>query len=122
GWLWGVRQIHRLLGCSSFDIIAYNLHRIPHSENVSFYIKQSRFARRLLKKNPWYAYLYKPFVHAVDSRRTLSHAHGIKPESIESEWGGRNESQYPLRIVSSGFGKRERLLDFQVTVYRLADE
>ncbi len=118
-WLWDTLKPREpirpntLLNTSDLDIFANNFERIPVEQNSEFYAKKSLVAKRMNAEMG--AALCASFITAMKSDPRLAQIYEEATPYIDREW------EYSLRIIPPGLRGSDdtRLLEFQVTVYRL---
>ena len=118
-WLWGTLQLGEpirpdaLLGNSIFSIFANNFKRIPVVQNGEFYVKKSSIVKRLKADSSLESPIYDPFIAAMKRDPQLEKIYEQAALYPDYEW------EHPLSIISPGQGDVSRLLEIQVTIYRL---
>ena len=118
-WLWDTLQLGEpirpgaLLGSSIFSILANNFRRIPVEQNGEFYAKKSSIVKRRKANLSLGSPIYDPFIAAMKSDPQLEKIYEQAELYPDYEW------EHPIRIVPPGQRDASRLLEFQVTIYRL---
>jgi hypothetical protein len=118
-WLWNVLQLSEpitqaaLLGRSIFSIYPHSFQRIPIELNGDFYTKKSSMVKRMKADASLESPIYDPFIHAMKINPQLEKIYEQAQYYSDYEW------EHPLNIVPPGHTNSSRLLEFQVTIYRL---
>jgi len=124
-WLWDTLKAGEpirpdaLLGKSVFNVFAQNFERIPADLNEEFYAKKSAIVKRMNAEKGSDLTLYAPFVAAMKADPRLENIYQQAALYPENEW------ENPIKITPPEFGsvadsdRGTRLLEFQVTNYRL---
>jgi hypothetical protein len=118
-WLWGTLQLTEpirpdaLLGRSIFSTFANNFKRIPLEQNAEFYAKKSSMVKRMKANSSLESPIFDPFITAMQRDLQLEKIYELASLYPDHEW------EYPLRIAPPGHIDNSRLLEFQVTIYRL---
>ena len=118
-WLWGTLQLGEpirpdaLLGNSIFSIFANNFKRIPVEQNGEFYAKKSSIVKRIKGNLSLGSPIYDPFIAAMKSDPQLEKIYEQAALYPDYEW------EHPFSIMPPGQRDNSRLLELQVTVYRL---
>jgi hypothetical protein len=124
-WLWDTLKAGEpirpdaLLGKSVFNVFAQNFERIPADLNEEFYAKKSAIVKRMNAEMGSDLTLYTPFVAAMKADPRLENIYQQAALYPENEW------ENPIKITPPEFGsvadsdRGTRLLEFQVTNYRL---
>jgi hypothetical protein len=121
-WLWdaiGYEEAIRpdaLLGGSSFNVLTGNLRRIPVEQNIELYMKTAGIVKRLDARLELGAPLYAPFIVAMNADANLARIYEAAPLHPAREW------EYHLKIAPPDSRQAGKLLEFQVTIFRLEDE
>ncbi len=121
-WLWdaiGYEETIRpdaLLGSSSFNVLTDNLRRIPVEQNIELYMKTAGIVKRLDARLELGAPLYAPFIVAMNADANLARIYEVAPLHPAREW------EYYLKIAPPDSRQAGKLLEFQVTIFRLEDE
>jgi hypothetical protein len=118
-WLWNTLQLTEsirpdiLLGRSIFSIYANNLWRIPIEQNSEFYTKKSSIVKRMKADSSSESPIYDLFIHAMKTNPQLKKMYEQAQHYPDNEW------ENPLSIMPPAHIETNRLLDFQITTYRL---
>jgi hypothetical protein len=118
-WLWDTLQPTEpirpdaLLGRSIFGIFANNLKRIPIKQNGEFYAKKSSMVKRMKADPSLESSFYDPFTVAMKRDPQLEKIYEQAALYSDNEW------EHPFSVMSPGQRDTSRLLEFQVTIYRL---
>ena len=118
-WLWDTLQLTEpirpdaLLGRSIFSIFANNFKRIPMEQNSEFYAKKSSMVKRMKADSSFEAPIYDAFITAMKRDPQLEKIYEQAALYPDYEW------EHPLSIISPGQRDVSRLLEIQVTIYRL---
>ncbi len=118
-WLWDTLQLGEpirpdaLLGSSIFSIFANNFKRIPVEQNGEFYAKKSSIVKRRKANLSLGSPIYDPFIAAMKRDPQLEKIYEQAALYPDYEW------EHPLSIIPPGQGDVSRLLEIQVTIYRL---
>ena len=118
-WLWDALKpgepVSRdaLLDTSAFNVFANNIERIPVEYNGEFYAKKSAVARRMNAEMG--SSLCASFITAMKSDPRLAQIYEQATPYTDREW------EYTLRIRPPSLSGSDdtRLLEFQVTIFRL---
>ena len=118
-WLWNTLQLAEpirpdtLLGRSIFSIYANNFQRIPIEQNSEFYEKKSSIVKRMKANSSLESPIYDRFINAMKTNPQLEKMYEQAQHYSDYEW------EHPFSIVPPAHIETSRLLDFQVTTYRL---
>jgi hypothetical protein len=119
-WLWDTLQLTEpirpdaLLGRSIFNIFTNNFKRIPLEQNGEFYAKKSSIVKRLKADSGLESPIYDPFIAAMERDPQLDKIYEQAALYPDNEW------EHPFNIMPpSQRDITNRLLEFQVTIYRL---
>ena len=118
-WLWDTLQLtepirpNALLGRSIFSIFANNFKRIPMEQNSEFYAKKSSIVKRMKADSSLELPDYDPFIVAMRRDPELEKMYDQAALYPDYEW------EHPFSIMPPGRIDTNRLLEFQVTTYRL---
>lgn len=102
-----------LLGRSIFNIFTNSFERIPIEQNVEFYSKKSSMVKRMKANSNVESSIYDNFIAAVEKEPLLEKIYEEVSLYPDKEW------EHPFSIIAPGHMGTSRLLEFQVTVYRL---
>jgi hypothetical protein len=118
-WLWNVLLLtepirpEALLGRSVFSIFANNFQRIPIEQNTEFYAKKTSMVKRSKTTSSFESHIYDSFITAMKRDPQLEEIYNQAALFSDDEW------EHPFNIVPPGNIDNSRLLEFQVTDYRL---
>jgi hypothetical protein len=121
-WLWNTLQFAEpirpdtLLGRSIFSIYVNNFQRIPTELNSEFYAKKSSIVKRMKANSSLELPIYDLFISAMKRDPQLEKMFEQASLYPDNEW------EHPFRIISPAHIDTSRLLEFQVTTYRLAGD
>jgi len=102
-----------LLGRSMFSIFSNSFERIPIEKNIEFYSKKSSMVKRMKTNANVESLIYDNFIAAMKTEPLLERIYEEALLYPDNEW------EHPLSILSPGHIGANRLLEFQVTIYRL---
>ena len=118
-WIWDVLKLSEpitpaaLLGSSIFSIYAHNFQRIPIELNGEFYTKKSSMVKRMKADANLESPIYDPFILAMKLHPQLEKMYEQALYYSDNEW------EHPLNIMLPDQTDSSRLLEFQVTIFRL---
>jgi len=121
-WLLGTLQLTEpirrdaLLGRSIFSIYAMNFQRIPLEQNSEFYAKKSSMVKRMKVDSSLESPIYDRFIHAMKTTPQLEKMFEQAQHYPDKEW------EHPFSIVLPDNIDPDRLLEFQVTTFRLTGD
>jgi hypothetical protein len=96
-----------------FSIFTNNFERIPMESNGEFYAKKSSIVKRMRASSSLESPNYAPFITAMQRDPHLEKIYKQAALYPEKEW------EHPFNIMPPDQRDTSRLLEFQVTVYRL---
>jgi len=102
-----------LLGRSMFSIFSNSFERIPIDKNIEFYAKKSSMVKRMKANSNVESPIYDNFIAAMKIEPILKKIYEEASLYPDNEW------EHPLIIMYPGHLSTNRLLEFQVTIYRL---
>ncbi|MGZ6368227.1 MAG: hypothetical protein ACXWPS_19990 [Ktedonobacteraceae bacterium] len=102
-----------LLGRSMFSIFSNSFERIPIAENIECYSKKSSMVKRMKVNANVESPIYANFIAAMKTVPLLEKIYEEASLYPDDEW------EHPLIIMSPEHIDTSRLLEFQVTIYRL---